>query len=99
MNAPATTPWAILEIDVENHPGAMAHIVGLFTRRGCNIEGIVCVSVGDATLSRVWLSLEPGVKVPQMMKHALKLEDVRAVRRRDEAGEAFARLNALFAGS
>jgi acetolactate synthase-1/3 small subunit len=92
----AASRWASLEIDVENHPGVMAHIVGLYTRRGCNIEGIVCVPAADGRSSRVWLALARDARVPQMIKHTANLEDVRAVRRRDEAHDAFARLRALF---
>jgi acetolactate synthase-1/3 small subunit len=92
----AAPRWAILELDVENHPGVMAHIVGLYTRRGCNIEGLVCVPVADGRSSRIWLALSRDARVPQMIKHTANLEDVRAVRHRDEAHDAFARLHALF---
>ncbi len=33
----------VLEIDVNNHPGVMSHVVGLFSRRAYNVEGIICV--------------------------------------------------------
>ena len=38
---------AVLEIDVNNHPGVMSHVVGLFSRRAYNVEGILCLPVGD----------------------------------------------------
>ena len=37
----------VLEIDVNNHPGVMSHVVGLFSRRAYNVEGIICVPVGS----------------------------------------------------
>lgn len=32
---------AVLEIDVNNHAGVMSHVVGLFSRRAYNVEGIL----------------------------------------------------------
>jgi hypothetical protein len=31
----------VLELDVNNHPGVMSHVVGLFSRRAYNVEGIL----------------------------------------------------------
>ena len=41
---------AVLEIDVNNHAGVMSHVVGLFSRRSYNVEGILCLPVGDGRL-------------------------------------------------
>jgi acetolactate synthase-1/3 small subunit len=38
----------VLELDVNNHPGVMSHVVGLFSRRAYNVEGILCMPVGSA---------------------------------------------------
>ena len=45
---------AVLQIDVANHPGVMSHVVGLFSRRAYNVEGILCLPVGDGRQSRIW---------------------------------------------
>ena len=40
---------AVLEIDVNNHAGVMSHVVGLFSRRAYNVEGILVMPVGDGS--------------------------------------------------
>ncbi|HRE16534.1 MAG TPA: acetolactate synthase isozyme 1 small subunit, partial [Rhodocyclaceae bacterium] len=37
---------AVLELEVNNHAGVMSHVVGLFSRRAYNVEGIVVMPVG-----------------------------------------------------
>ena len=37
---------AVLELDVNNHAGVMSHVVGLFSRRAYNVEGILVMPVG-----------------------------------------------------
>lgn len=51
----STTPRTVLELDVNNHAGVMSHIVGLFSRRAYNVEGILCMPVGSGKTSRIWL--------------------------------------------
>lgn len=87
---------AVLEIDVNNHPGVMSHIVGLFARRACNVEGILCLPVGDGRQSRIWLLVNEDARLPQMIKQVDKLEDVFAVRRHNADHEVFADLEAFF---
>ncbi|NJD25366.1 MAG: acetolactate synthase small subunit [Betaproteobacteria bacterium] len=82
---------AVLEIDVNNHPGVMSHIVGLFARRACNVEGILCLPVGDGRQSRIWLLVNEDGRLAQMIRQVDKLEDVLAIRR--HAGD-----HAVFAG-
>ena len=41
-SADETMPVRVLELRVRNHPGLMAHITGLFARRGHNLEAILC---------------------------------------------------------
>lgn len=87
---------AVLEIDVNNHPGVMSHVVGLFSRRAYNVEGILCLPVGDGTASRIWLLVNEDVRLPQMMKQAEKLEDVIAIRRHGADHAVFERLEEFF---
>lgn len=87
---------AVLEIDVANHPGVMSHVVGLFSRRACNVEGILCLPVGDGRASRIWLLLAEDARLPQMIRQLEKLEDVRAVRRHPGEHAVFADLATYF---
>ncbi len=87
---------AVLEIDVANHPGVMSHVVGLFSRRAYNVEGILCLPVGDGRQSRIWLLVNEDQRLPQMIRQLEKLEDVSAVRRHHADHAVFADLEAFF---
>lgn len=87
---------AVLEIEVNNHPGVMSHVVGLFSRRAYNVEGILCLPVGDGSRSRIWLMLIEDQRLPQMMKQVEKLEDVIAIRRHNADHAIFQDLESFF---
>lgn len=87
---------AILEIDVNNHPGVMSHVVGLFSRRAYNVEGILCMPVGSGATSRTWLLVNEDDRLPQMIKQIEKLEDVLTVKRHRAGHEVFERLEEFF---
>ena len=87
---------AVLEIDVNNHPGVMSHVIGLFSRRTYNVEGILCLPVGDGASSRIWLLVNEDRRLPQMIKQAEKLEDVIAVRRHNANHAVFSELESFF---
>jgi acetolactate synthase-1/3 small subunit len=74
-DTPAQTS-CILTLTVNNHPGVMSHICGLFARRAYNLEGILCVPVGDGRRSRIWLRVNEGDRLSQVCRHLEKLEDV-----------------------
>ncbi|MDR0380045.1 MAG: ACT domain-containing protein, partial [Candidatus Accumulibacter sp.] len=57
----------ILELEVNNHAGVMSHVVGLFSRRAYNVEGIVCMPIGDGDQSRIWLKVNEEARLEQMM--------------------------------
>ncbi len=86
----------VLELELENHPGVMAHVVGLFARRSYNLEGILCVPVGDGATSRALLLVNEEARLEQVIKQVEKLVDVRAVRRRAAGPEVFGKLQGLF---
>ena len=46
----------ILSILVENKPGVLARIAGLFARRGFNIETLAVGPTDDPTISRITLT-------------------------------------------
>ena len=95
-NEHAALARAVLEIDVNNHPGVMSHVIGLFSRRTYNVEGILCLPVGDGRQSRIWLLVNEDQRLPQMIKQAEKLEDVIAIRRHNADHAVFGELEAFF---
>ncbi len=87
---------AVLEIDVNNHAGVMSHVVGLFSRRAYNVEGILVLPVGDGSRSRIWLLVNEDLRLAQMMKQVEKLEDVIALRRHNADHAVFSDLENFF---
>jgi acetolactate synthase-1/3 small subunit len=87
---------AVLEIDVNNHAGVMSHVVGLFSRRAYNVEGILVLPVGDGSRSRIWLLVNEDLRLAQMMKQVEKLEDVIALRRHNADHAVFSDLETFF---
>ena len=86
----------VLEIDVNNHTGVMSHVAGLFSRRACNIEAILCMPVGRGAASRIWLLLNTDDRLEQMIKQVAKLEDVYQVRRHGADHGVFKDLEVFF---
>ncbi len=86
----------VLELDVNNHPGVMSHVVGLFSRRSYNVEGILVMPVGNGDTSRIWLLVNEDERLEQMVKQIEKLEDVLAVHRHGAEHEVFVRLEEFF---
>ncbi len=89
-------PHTVLELDVNNHAGVMSHIVGLFSRRAYNVEGILCMPVGDGRTSRIWLTVNEDARLEQMIRQVEKLEDVLAVHRHGAGHEVFERVGEFF---
>lgn len=86
----------VLELSVNNHAGVMSHICGLFSRRAYNVEGILCMPVGDGSRSRIWLLVNEDGRLDQMIKQVRKLEDVLDVARHSAEHEVFERLEEFF---
>ncbi len=87
---------AVLELTVNNHAGVMSHVCGLFARRAYNVEGIVCMPIGDGRHSRIWLQVAEDARLEQMVRQVEKLEDVLALERHGPDHEVFAQLERLF---
>jgi acetolactate synthase-1/3 small subunit len=83
-------PDVVLRLHVRNHPGVMSHVCGLFARRAFNVEGIVCLPVGDGARSAILLLVNDDERLEQMIHQLRKLEDVVDIERADDAREAFA---------
>src|SRR5215813_3882113 len=90
------SPQVVLELTVNNHPGVMSHICGLFARRAFNVEGILCMPIGTGAQSRIWLRVPADQRVEQLIKQLLKLEDVVGVQRHGADHEVFVRLEEFF---
>jgi acetolactate synthase I/III small subunit len=86
----------ILSILVENKPGVLARIAGLFARRGFNIGTLAVGPTDDATLSRITLTVDGALHpIDQVTKQLHKL--VHVIKIRDlEPEETVARELALF---
>ncbi len=67
----------ILSVLVENEPGALSRIVGLFSQRNYNIESLTVAPTEDPTLSRITLTTQGEAQViEQITKHLNRLIDV-----------------------
>lgn len=85
----------VLELTVNNHPGVMSHICGLFSRRAYNVEGIVCIPMEDGSTSKMWLQVNEEMKLEQIIKQVKKLPDVYNVDRHDDGHRVFEGVGAL----
>jgi acetolactate synthase I/III small subunit len=67
----------IISVLLENAPGALSRVVGLFSQRGYNIESLTVAATEDPTLSRLTLTtIGDDHKIEQITKHLNKLIDV-----------------------
>jgi acetolactate synthase I/III small subunit len=71
----------ILSILVENKPGVLTRISGLFARRGFNIDTLAVGPTDDETVSRITLTLDGAVHpIDQVTKQLHKLVNVLKIR-------------------
>jgi acetolactate synthase-1/3 small subunit len=86
----------ILSLLVENKPGVLARIAGLFARRGFNIDSLAVGTTDDVHLSRITLTVDGAAHpIDQVTKQLHKLVNV--IKIRDlEPDERVARELALF---
>ncbi len=67
----------VISILLENEPGALSRVVGLFSARGYNIETLTVAPTEDATLSRMTIVTNGSDEViEQITKHLNRLVDV-----------------------
>ena len=86
----------ILSILVENKPGVLTRIAGLFARRGFNIDTLVVGPTDDESLSRITLTVDGAMHpIDQVTKQLHKLVNVLKIRDL-EPDEAVAREMSLF---
>jgi acetolactate synthase-1/3 small subunit len=86
----------ILSILVENKPGVLTRIAGLFARRGFNIDTLAVGPTDDERFSRITLTLDGAIHpIDQVTKQLHKLVNVLKIRDL-EPEETLARELALF---
>ena len=67
----------IISILMENEPGALSRVVGLFSQRGYNIDTLTVAPTEDKTLSRLTLTTHGDDRIiEQITKQLNKLVDV-----------------------
>ncbi|MEX1308512.1 MAG: acetolactate synthase small subunit [Eubacteriales bacterium] len=76
----------VISVLVENHPGVLTRISGLFSRRGYNINSLTVSCTENSELSRMTvLCTGDAATVEQIMKQLEKQEVVKKVMLLDEA--------------
>src|SRR5690348_6492660 len=86
----------VLSILVENRPGVLTRIAGLFARRGFNIETLTVGPTADEKFSRITLTVDGALHpIDQVTKQLHKLVNVLKIRDL-EPEETVARELALF---
>jgi len=67
----------IISVLMENEPGALSRVVGLFSQRGYNIETLNVAPTEDPTMSRLTLTtIGDDHNIEQITKHLNRLVDV-----------------------
>jgi acetolactate synthase-1/3 small subunit len=86
----------VLSLLVENKPGVLARIAGLFSRRGFNIDTLAVGPTEDPNVSRITLTLDGAVHpIDQVTKQLHKLVNVIKIRDM-EPDQTISREMALF---
>jgi acetolactate synthase-1/3 small subunit len=89
---------SVLELTVNNHPGVMSHVCGLFARRGYNLEGILVMPIHAQhdEQSRVWLMVNEDDRLEQVMRQTEKLVDVLDIAQHAVEGSVFTHMDDYF---
>ena len=67
----------VISLLMENQPGALSRVVGLFSQRGYNIESLIVAPTNDPSLSRLTMTTDGDTRViEQITKQLNKLIDV-----------------------
>lgn len=89
---PASMPTlTALHLTVNNHPGVMSHVCGLFARRAFNLEGIFVAPSPAGAPCSMWLLVNEDQRMPQILSQVRKLHDVLEVRLTEHYSGIFGR--------
>jgi len=97
-NAHAQNGFMALRLTVNNHPGVMSHVCGLFARRAFNVEGILVTPRQGGDTSRIWLVVNSDERLGQMIRQVRKLHDVLEVLAFEADQSALSRMDECMAG-
>ncbi|MCP4878219.1 MAG: ACT domain-containing protein [Gammaproteobacteria bacterium] len=89
---------SLLKLTVNNHPGVLAHVCGLFARRAYNLEGVMVrpIAGGASKRSRMWLLVNEEERLQQLIRQTEKLIDVISVEQHDLEGSIFEQTEGFF---
>jgi acetolactate synthase I/III small subunit len=77
MSDAAVIQHHILSVLVENRPGVLTRVAGLFARRGYNIHSLAVAPTDDERFSRITMVVDVASRpLPQMMQQLDKLVNV-----------------------
>ena len=78
MNQTSTAPvWQTIVATVENKPGVLARVAGLFSRRGFNIHSLAVAPTDDERFSRITFTVDvEGTPLDQVVQQLDKLVNV-----------------------
>ncbi|MCL1825376.1 MAG: acetolactate synthase small subunit [Betaproteobacteria bacterium] len=93
-DATATKTLVTLRLTVNNHPGVMSHVCGLFARRAYNLEGILVTPINGGSTCNVWLMINEDGRMNQVVSQVSKLHDILDVRVEETDENVFERLSA-----
>ncbi len=73
----STADRRVISVLLENEPGALVMVAGLFSARGCNIDSLTVAVTEEESLSRMTIiSWESEEKISQIIKQLNKLVNV-----------------------
>lgn len=77
MNGSVTSALTTLHLSVNNHPGVLSHVCGLFAGRAYNLEGVLVTPGSQTAIPAAcgWWSRTMGVW-NRLLKQVRKLHDV-----------------------
>jgi acetolactate synthase-1/3 small subunit len=89
---------SVLELIVNNHPGVMSHVCGLFARRGYNLEGILVMPIHSMhdEQSHIWLLVNEEDRLEQVIRQTEKLVDVLSIERQGVNDTVFTHMEDYF---
>ena len=76
MNGSVTSALTTLHLSVNNHPGVLSHVCGLFAGRAYNLEGVLVTPEASGDTCRMWLVVKDDGRMEQIVKQVRKLHDV-----------------------
>ena len=75
--SPNSPRWHTIAVTVENKPGVLARVAGLFSRRGFNIHSLAVAPTENEKFSRITFTVDiEGTPLDQVVKQLDKLINV-----------------------